>query len=306
MSYWLYQHLGNLSPSDLDENELWQKVRTCHDPADDAGPLLREFSFRADREADGTRWSYCRDIAKTRVIVMDSRAGRMLNGRRCMIDDEEFDWIVEQATGEFNHLVLATTLPFLLPPALHYMEAWNEAVAEGAWGDGFMSRMGEKIRQGLDLEHWAAFQDSFHRVVELVREISTGERGKPPGSIVFLSGDVHNAYLAEMAFPRGTGAQAPIWQGVCSPIRNPLDNHERTMMRVAASRPMEALARLLANSAGVKETDARWRLVTKQTFDNQISTLDWEGRHAHLVLEKAVPGDPRHPRLELSFDRKLA
>jgi hypothetical protein len=24
------------------------------------------------------------------------------------------------------------------------------------------------------------------------------------------------------------------------------------------------------------------------------------------VLEKAVPGDPRHPRLELSFDHKLA
>ena len=307
MSYWLYQHLGNLSPRDLDEDELWQKIRKCHDPAADAGPLLREFAFKADRETDGTRWSYCRDIAKTRIIVMDSRAGRVLDdGPRRMVDDGEWDWIVEHATGEFNHLVLATTLPFLLPPALHYMEAWNEAVAEGAWGDGFFARMGEKMRQGLDLEHWAAFQESFHRVVELVREIATGRRGKPPGSILFLSGDIHNAYLAEMAFPSGTGATTPIWQGVCSPIRNPLDNHERTMMRGVNSKPVEAITRLLAHRAGVKDTDARWRLVTEQTFDNQISTLNWEGRHAHLVLEKTVPGDPRHPRLERSFDHRLA
>ena len=27
MSYWLYQHLGNLSPEELDKNELWRQVR---------------------------------------------------------------------------------------------------------------------------------------------------------------------------------------------------------------------------------------------------------------------------------------
>jgi hypothetical protein len=27
---------------------------------------------------------------------------------------------------------------------------------------------------------------------------------------------------------------------------------------------------------------------------------------AHLTLEKAVPGDPRHPRLMLSFEHRLA
>ena len=307
MSYWVYQHLGNLSPRHLDEDELWQHIRRCHTPEEDAGPRLREFAFRADREVDGTRWSYCRDIARTRLIVMDSRAGRVLRkGERSMVDDEEWDWIQEHANGDFNHLILATTLPVLLPPALHYMEAWDEAVAEGAWGDGFFARQAEKVRQGLDLEHWAAFQKSFHRVIELVREVAAGERGDPPGSILFLSGDIHNAYLAELALPREANAKSPIWQGVCSPIRNPLGAHERMMMKVVASKPVLALTRFLAHRAGVEDVDARWRLVTDQTFDNQLSTLDWEGKHATLKLEKSVPGDPKHPRLELSFENRLA
>src|SRR5918995_4574823 len=36
-SYWVYQHLGNLSPQELEEDELFQKARK----ADDAWPLLR-------------------------------------------------------------------------------------------------------------------------------------------------------------------------------------------------------------------------------------------------------------------------
>jgi hypothetical protein len=307
MSYWLYQHIGNLSPRDLADDELFQKVRRCHTPEEDAGPALREFAFRADRETDGSRWSYCRDIARTRVIVMDSRAGRVLEpGDRRMVDDEEWDYITEHATGDFNHLIFASTLPVLLPPALHYMEAWDEAVAGGAWGKGVWARLGEKLRQGLDLEHWAAFQHTFHRVIGLVKEVASGERGEPPGSVVFLSGDIHNAYLAELSFPNGSGARSPVWQGVCSPLRNPLDHRERLMMKIAATKPMGALARLLARRAGVKDCDASWRLVSDQTFDNQIASLEWEGKSARLTLEKAVPGDPRHPRLECSFEHELA
>jgi hypothetical protein len=306
MSYWLYQHIGNLSPRELDAHELWQRVRACHTPEEDAGPMLREFAFKADRQNEGTRWSYCRDIARTRIVVMDSRAGRVLRpGSRKMVDDDEWKWIEEHATGDFHHIVLATTLPFLLAPGMHHLEAWDEAIAEGAWGSP-AKRFGERLRQGLDMEHWAAFQESFHRVVKLVRELASGERGRLPGSIVFLSGDVHHAYLAEFGFPRDWDVKAPVWQAVCSPIRNPLDRHERVMLRFAGTRPFNWFSRALARAAGVKDPGIRWRLVTKPTFDNQLSTLDWEGDRAHLKLEKSVAGDPKHPRLELSFDRRLA
>ena len=58
MTYWLYQHLGNLSPQHLAEDDLYAQLRA----ADDGRALLREFAFRADREVAGTRWSYCRDF----------------------------------------------------------------------------------------------------------------------------------------------------------------------------------------------------------------------------------------------------
>ena len=51
MSYWIYQHLGNLSPEEQDENDIFARVRE----AEDAGPILREYALRADREAEGTR-----------------------------------------------------------------------------------------------------------------------------------------------------------------------------------------------------------------------------------------------------------
>src|SRR5215207_7829784 len=68
-SYWVYQHLGNLSPAELAEDELFGRVRE----AKDATRTLREFAYKSDREIEGTRWSYHRDFGKVRLIVMDTR-----------------------------------------------------------------------------------------------------------------------------------------------------------------------------------------------------------------------------------------
>jgi phosphodiesterase/alkaline phosphatase D-like protein len=303
MSYWIYQHIGNLSPEELAEDELYARVR--EEGVTDAGPLLREFAYRADREVDGSRWSYARDLGATKLIVMDSRAGRVLEGRRKMVDEDEWDYIAGHAEGDFDHLLLATSLPLLLAPGMHYLEAWNEAVCAGAWG-GLWARLGEKIRQGLDLEHWAAFQESFDRVVELLRAVATGERGRAPASIVLLSGDVHHAYLAEVAFPRGTEPESNVWQAVCSPVRNPLDTHERRVIKLAGSAAARYVARAFARAAGIHDPAVRWRFVQPPTFDNQVATIDIEGRHARLKIEKALPGDPDRPRLEDALDRPLS
>ena len=237
-SYWLYQHLGNLSPDDLDDDPVWPKVRE----AGDATRVLREFAFQADREVQGTRWSYRRDFGGTRLVVIDSRCGRVLeDGRREMVDDDEWAWIEEQAAGDFDHLLLATSLPFALAPAIHDLEAWNEAVTAGAWGRP-MAWVGEKIRQGIDLEHWAAFGDSFDRLGALIEAVAGGHRGRAPGSVVVLSGDVHHAYLAEFSF-RGEHAghgHSPAWQAVCSPLRNPLPLDQRAAHLRAFRRPAQA------------------------------------------------------------------
>src|SRR3954447_20993583 len=200
---------------------------------------------------------------------------------------------------------LATTLPVLMPPALHWLEAWDEAIAEGAWG-GRWAKIGEKIRRGLAPEHGSPFQESFLRLIDLVRDVGSGRRGEAPASITFLSGDIHNAYLARAHFRPEDEVKSAVWQGVCSPIRNPLNSKERRMFRIAASRPAHKLAKALAHRAGVKDAPVRWKLETKPSFDNQISTMDWQDKWAELTLEKAVPGESQHPKLEKVRSTEIA
>jgi hypothetical protein len=301
MSYWLYQHLGNLSPRDHDADELLQRARRVPD----LGDHLHEFALRADRDPAAHRWTFCRDVAKARVVVVDSRAGRVLDGTRKMLDDDEWRYLEEHARGGFNHLFVASSLPFLLPRAVHDLEAWNEAVCDGAWGRPMID-VGERIRQGIDLEHWAAFGDSFERVEGLLRAVASGERGDPPGTITMLSGDVHYAYLAEVGFPRGTGAKSPVYQATCSPFRNPLDSKERTAVRFSCGRTAEAMARALARSAGARKPEIGWELREGPVFDNQVATIEWEGPHAELILERAIPDGSVDPRLEETFRRTLS
>ena len=234
MAYAVYQHFGNLSPDALEEEAVYQQV--CD--AGDAGDILAAAAYKWDREVEGARWSYCRDIGTSRVVMIDSRAGRVLTpGRRSMVDAGEWRWIVEHATGGFDHLLIGTSLPLIMAPALHYLEAWNEAVCDGAWG-GLAARAGEKIRQGADLEHWPAFRDSFEAMCELLREVGAGGSGHAPASIVVLSGDVHHAYLAEVGFPRGSGVSSHVWQGDVLAVPQPAE-HEgeaRRELRLHARR----------------------------------------------------------------------
>jgi hypothetical protein len=302
-SYWVYQHLGNLAPEAQQDNELLERVKERRD----GEQVLREFALRADRERSSSHWSYCRDLGRTRLVVIDSRAGRVLDeGRRSMLDEREWDWIEEHATGGFDHLLLATSLPWLLGLGMHYVEAWSEAVAGGCWGERWKG-LGERARQTLDLEHWAAFQGSFARLGELQRSVGAGERGDAPASIVTLSGDVHHAYLFEVGFRPEAGVRSAVWQAVCSPYRNPLDAKERRVIRLGMSRPFAAAARALARSAGVKEPEIRWRLTDGGPwFDNQVATLTIDGRRMDMRLDRAVPVDSRRARLDRVLERRLA
>src|SRR6201996_2429521 len=88
-SYWIYQHLGNLSPASLDEDEIYAQVRGNQD----AGTVLFDWAERIESTGAGVRWSFCRDLDGTRAIFVDSRAGRVLDeGARRMVDEAEWRW----------------------------------------------------------------------------------------------------------------------------------------------------------------------------------------------------------------------
>lgn len=299
MSYWIYQHLGNLSPDELEADELLRHVTATEDGTE----ALRAFATKVSHDAAGSRWSYSRGLGRSRVVVIDSRAGRVLeNRRRSMLDAAEWEWLERQLTGGVDHLLIATSLPLLLSPGLHHLEAWNEAVCAGAWGQR-LAAVGEQVRQRLDLEHWAAFERSFTRLVELIRAVAAGERGPAPASIGVLSGDVHHGYLAEVVFADTSSAQSTVYQAVCSPFRHPLAGHERAAVRAAMSRPATAVAHAMARAAGVRDPAVHWR-PSHPTFDNQVATLALSGRHARLTIERSG-GEWRDPTLETVLERTL-
>ncbi|HYY23742.1 MAG TPA: hypothetical protein VE780_17900, partial [Thermoleophilaceae bacterium] len=270
----------------------------------DGTKLLRRFALKASHETDGSQWSYRRDLGTSRLVVIDSRAGRVLKGgQRSMLDEQEWAWLESAVTGDLDHLLLGTSLPLLLLPGLHYVEAWNEAVCAGAWGR-HAAVLGEKLRQRADLEHWAAFEGSFARLVRMITAVGAGERGTPPASIVVLSGDVHHAYLAEVAFPKRRAVKSAVYQAVCSPFRHPLKGHAQRAVRAGMAGPAVLLARALGRAAGVKDPGVRWRS-DAPIFDNQIATLALKGREARLTVER-TRGNWRDPSLEPVLERRLS
>src|SRR5829696_7861668 len=152
-SYWLYQFIGNLSPKLLASSRLLAEIRE----SEDGWPALeRDVS-------DGARWSYCRDLEGTRLIVIDSRCGRILEeGSRSILDDAEWKWLEDHLHGDFDHLLIGTSDPVVLAPGLHHAERWGEALSEGAWG-ARAAKLAERMRRTLDFDHWAAFGESFER-----------------------------------------------------------------------------------------------------------------------------------------------
>ena len=291
MSYWVYQHLGNLTASELADEPMYQRAIAVKG---DIGDELQAFARRADRESGATRWACMRDFGRSRVLVVDSRAARVLDEEhRQMVDDEEWAWIAERSRAEVDHLLIVSTLPVFMSPGIHHLEAWNEAVCAGAWG-GRAARLGERLRRALDLEHWPAFQESFALMVGLVRDVATGGGGtrRPPASVSLIGGDVHNASVAEVSLGRRDPARSRVHQIVCSPFRNPLSPAQRRMVQLTTTRPAGAVMRRLAALAGVPLPAVRWRYRAGPTYENSIGIVELDGRRAEVTIYRALPGEP--------------
>lgn len=306
-SYWVYQHLGNLTVRARADDPLWVELQRRQEDRPgqevDLTDAVDAFAAEADREPLSYRWSYTQPLGASRLVVVDSRAARQLDPeQRAMLDEQEMDWLDGQLTGDVEHLLVATSLPYLLPPGIHHLEAWDEALVDGAWGTRFR-RVGEWLRQELDLEHWAAFHDSFDRVAAMVTEVADGLRGAAPASVLFLSGDVHHSYITEV---QRTGGSR-VLQLVCSPIRNPMPRVVRAAFAVIAHGVARPVGAALARSARVPDPPLRWRGVAGPWFDNNIAVLDIEGDDLRTVWlgGRRVPSVDDEPQLSLVADVAL-
>jgi hypothetical protein len=350
-SYWVYQHLGNMSPEEIANDPVYAKVIA----AEDATATLAEFAARVDEgvaaravprarsgasiegsatlveaamaEASGAapsgaalsgaalsgaaatgalaetaatvtadrdspyQWSYALDIGRTRLIVLDNRCSRVLDPvRRAMLPEPEWRWFADQAYGRYDHLVIGSSLPWLLPPGVHHLETWNERLAESPrrWVAG----SAEALRRGLDLEHWGAFRRSFERLAALFAELGAGAKrpgatvgvdAGAPASISVLSGDVHHSYVARADL--GAGVSSPVHQLTCSPLHNQVPAVMRPLLRLGWRRWAAAAARSLARSAGLPSSPVRWRRLAGPYFGNAVSTLTHTGRTGRVRIE---------------------
>lgn len=299
-SYWVYQHLGNLGPEERGVDELWRRIASYAGDAElDVTDALDALADRADQRPETYRWSYSRDFdTQARLVVVDSRAARVLEpDHRSMLDEGELMWLDAQLRGDVDHLLVGTSLPFLLAPGLHHIESFSESIAEGAWGRPG-KWLGEHARTTADLEHWAAFQRGFRDLAEIALEVGAGRRGRAPRTITFLSGDVHHSYVAE-AQPRSGLVASRIVQAVCSPIRNPLPPVMRRFMRVASKRPSGRVGRLLSLAGRVPLEPIRWGVTQGPWYDNNLAILELDPQGLRLWwVAGEADGRPEVPVLK--------
>ena len=217
------------------------------------------------------------------------------------------EWLEEHARGDFDHLLIGSSLPLLLAPALHYLEAWNEAVCAGAWGR-LAARMGEKVRQGA--------------------------RPRALGGLRILAGPDHGAlagrrrrreWAAARFDRRAVGRRAPRLPGrgrrsrAAAACARP---STRRPARRSATRSTSASGKAIrfawapAGDAdrqaaraigGGRRTALRWRFAHDAPFfDNQVCFVEIDGRRARMWLQKTVPEENEGYSLETVFERGLA
>jgi len=246
---------------------------------------------RADREVDsakGVQFSYRWDLGRSRLIMIDSRNGRILDsGQRMMISDREFEWLETNATerlDEINHLLLASSLPWLLPPVIGDMQSVNERYADRP---GWRGRLGEKLRRAGDFEHWPAFMKSFLRLTELIARVADHDSG--PATVSVLSGDVHHSYAAraELTAPDSRRpVRATVHQLVCSPVHNYVPGFVKPAFRLGWSEWMAKQSGRWARRHGTPPLPVTWRNTCGPLFGNTIATLRADGRTAEVYFEQ--------------------
>jgi hypothetical protein len=286
MSYWIYQHLGNQSPAEIERDGL---LRMLSESDDGTEQLERwaEHSDTTNPDDGGYCFSFCRVIGDVTVIVIDSRNGRRLEpGHRRMVADVEWEWVREQAlTAETRHVLLATSLPVFLADGLHELQVWSELVCGGRWGRWFI-RPAEKMRRALDLEDWSAFGASYDAFVTLVEDLTRLD--DPPDTVIVASGDIHFSYTAVV--PIGT-ERTRVHQVVASPIRNALIPHERSIMRFSLTRTGARIGRVLRWMARGPRTAPHIGVTSGPYFANNMAEIHYRGRDVDVTVEHSTPDD---------------
>jgi hypothetical protein len=116
-------------------------------------------------------------------------------------------------------------------------------------------------------------------------ETASSEQGWTPATVSCLGGDVHFGYVAQVDTP---GSEAPIYQLVCSPLRN-LHGGKLRVLKLGLSPAGGLIARALARLAGCPPLPASWRITHGPWFE--ITSATW----CSMGAGRGSPSERRYP-----------
>lgn len=299
-AYWIYQHLGNLSADERAADPGFTALRRG-----DPSVALASFERRASQGAQGTpgaQWSYAREVGPARLVMVDSRDGRVLaGGQRHLMDESEWAWFEHEVAKPASYLLVGTSLPLLLPPGLHELERVTTAACAGRWGR-LGARLGEVVRRAAQFNHWAAFPPSFARAMRVLRCAAA----PPRRAVVVLSGDVHYAYAATVRrWGDGSRPHVPVHQLVSSPLCYDLYRTIAGGFRGIVSRPGERVGRWLSRLVGAPPAPADWTVDAGPVLHNVVAHLELAPHGARARFERTRAVGEVGTRLELVAERSL-
>ena len=198
-SYWVYQHLGNLSPAERAADEIWQRSsrtpvpgsRTSATPSmpsptgstGNPAPTVSATTATSATSVWSSSTPVVLAISPRRPVRSSTRPSGSGWTSSCRAGSDTCSW--------------RPRFPFCCPSVCITSRRGTRR-SRRVHGGGFAARIGERLRQMVDLEHWAAWQNSFQSLARILTEIADGGRGTAPETLLILSGDVHFSYIAEV------------------------------------------------------------------------------------------------------------
>ena len=301
-AYWIYQGAGNLSSKSWRGESKMRDFQAARTRRRRAGSLNLRSQMLQVAAGRRQRFGFVLDTGPTRLVITDCRSRRELDPQdRRLMDAEEWAWLEKQCLGSHHpHLVMAVSIPVFLPSMIHAIFTGVEGVANSPT---ILGLAGEWARQKVDVEHWAAFPNSFRQMATLLRQL-TGEGGRAAKrTVLILSGDVHFTYNMEVSSPTVFPTGARILQLVSSPTRKSLDSGDAKVIQA-----MQSLSSFPATQDGIT-----WKPLTTPNgwlwFGNSISTVTVGHAGVSVVSERAVAARvrrDRNGRIETRDELRLA
>ena len=259
-------------------------------------------SFAAEADADpaSVRWSYRRDFGRVRLLMVDTRAARVLDEEqprdaghgRGATGCASRRWTgrgVVRPSADRHLAALAAAAPH------PRRGGWNAALCRGRARRALGPVRGGSAAARPTWSTGRPSPSSFAALAELIAEAGCGPGGAGDG-LCAVGGRAPRVRGRAALAGAGRSPDARVLQLTCSPVHNsiPALDTGRLPLRLEPAGP-RARAAASPGTAGVTRPPVSWRRTGGPWFGNQLMTLTLRGPFGAAAAGPGPPGDERRP-----------